>query len=156
MVKNVNGNFFKFLLVLCRASISSDCKTTVYSAVALLPSLRRDGMKQPFIGLQFNTTVTQVKLLEKYTSTVGWNHKRQITLDNKDLESTGQFHRIFIIYLWYVWIYICIYIYMYIYICMYVYIYGLTHWGRINMAAIFQTTFSNAFSWMKNFTTECS
>ena len=25
----------------------------------------------------------------------------------------------------------------------------LTHWGRDNMAAIFQTTFSNAFSWMK-------
>ena len=27
----------------------------------------------------------------------------------------------------------------------------LTHWGRDNMAAIFQTTFSNAFSWMKMF-----
>ena len=26
----------------------------------------------------------------------------------------------------------------------------LTHWGRDHMAAIFQTTFSNAFSWMKN------
>ena len=26
----------------------------------------------------------------------------------------------------------------------------LTHWGRDNMAAISQTTFSNAFSWMKN------
>ena len=26
----------------------------------------------------------------------------------------------------------------------------LTHWGRDNMATIFQTTFSNAFSWMKN------
>ena len=25
----------------------------------------------------------------------------------------------------------------------------LTHWGRDKMAAIFQTTFSNAFSWMK-------
>ena len=25
----------------------------------------------------------------------------------------------------------------------------LTHWGREKMAAIFQTTFSNAFSWMK-------
>ena len=25
----------------------------------------------------------------------------------------------------------------------------LTHWGRAKMAAIFQTTFSNAFSWMK-------
>ena len=25
----------------------------------------------------------------------------------------------------------------------------LTHWGRDNMAAIFQTTFSNAFSWME-------
>ena len=25
----------------------------------------------------------------------------------------------------------------------------LKHWGRDNMAAIFQTTFSNAFSWMK-------
>ena len=25
----------------------------------------------------------------------------------------------------------------------------LTHWGRDNMAAIFQTAFSNAFSWMK-------
>ena len=28
-------------------------------------------------------------------------------------------------------------------------IYQLTHWGRGKMAAIFQTTFSNAFSWMK-------
>ena len=27
--------------------------------------------------------------------------------------------------------------------------YFLTHWGRDNMAAIFQMTFSNAFSWMK-------
>ena len=27
----------------------------------------------------------------------------------------------------------------------------LTHWGRDNMAAIFQTTFSNAFSWLKMF-----
>ena len=27
----------------------------------------------------------------------------------------------------------------------------LTHWGRDEMAAIFQTTFSNAFSWMKMF-----
>ena len=26
---------------------------------------------------------------------------------------------------------------------------GLTHWGRDNMAAIFQTTFSNRFSWKK-------
>ena len=26
---------------------------------------------------------------------------------------------------------------------------GLTHWGRDKMAAIFQTTFSNRFSWMK-------
>ena len=26
---------------------------------------------------------------------------------------------------------------------------GLTHWGRDKMADIFQTTFSNAFSWMK-------
>ena len=26
---------------------------------------------------------------------------------------------------------------------------GLTHWGRDKMAAIFQTTFSNTFSWMK-------
>ena len=26
---------------------------------------------------------------------------------------------------------------------------GLTHWGQDKMAAIFQTTFSNAFSWMK-------
>ena len=26
----------------------------------------------------------------------------------------------------------------------------LTHWGRDHMAAIFQTTFSNAFPWMKN------
>ena len=26
---------------------------------------------------------------------------------------------------------------------------GLTHWGRDKMAAIFQTTFSNVFSWMK-------
>ena len=26
-----------------------------------------------------------------------------------------------------------------------------THWGRDKMAAIFQTTFSNAFSWMKMF-----
>ena len=26
---------------------------------------------------------------------------------------------------------------------------GLTHWGWSKMAAIFQTTFSNAFSWMK-------
>ena len=26
---------------------------------------------------------------------------------------------------------------------------SLTHWGRDKMAAIFQTTFSNAFSWMK-------
>ena len=26
---------------------------------------------------------------------------------------------------------------------------GLTHWGRDKMAAISQTTFSNAFSWMK-------
>ena len=26
---------------------------------------------------------------------------------------------------------------------------GLTHWGRDKMAAILQTTFSNAFSWMK-------
>ena len=26
---------------------------------------------------------------------------------------------------------------------------GLTHWGRDKMAAIFQTAFSNAFSWMK-------
>ena len=25
----------------------------------------------------------------------------------------------------------------------------LTHWGRDKMPAIFQTTFSNAFSWMK-------
>ena len=25
----------------------------------------------------------------------------------------------------------------------------LTHWGRDKMAAVFQTTFSNAFSWMK-------
>ena len=25
----------------------------------------------------------------------------------------------------------------------------LTHWGRDNMVAIFQTTFSNAFAWMK-------
>ena len=25
----------------------------------------------------------------------------------------------------------------------------LTHWGRDKMAAIFQTTLSNAFSWMK-------
>ena len=29
--------------------------------------------------------------------------------------------------------------------------YVLTHWGRDKMAAIFQTTFSNAFSWMKMF-----
>ena len=28
---------------------------------------------------------------------------------------------------------------------------SLTHWGRDKMAAIFQTTFSNAFSWMKIF-----
>ena len=28
---------------------------------------------------------------------------------------------------------------------------GLTHWGRDNMSNIFQTTFSNAFSWMKMF-----
>ena len=28
---------------------------------------------------------------------------------------------------------------------------SLTHWGRDKMAAIFQTTFSNAFSWMKMF-----
>ena len=28
---------------------------------------------------------------------------------------------------------------------------ALTHWGRNKMAAIFQTTFSNAFSWMKMF-----
>ena len=27
--------------------------------------------------------------------------------------------------------------------------YGLTHWGRDKMAAIFQTTFSNAFTWME-------
>ena len=27
----------------------------------------------------------------------------------------------------------------------------LTHWGRDKIAAIFQTTFSNAFSWMKMF-----
>ena len=27
----------------------------------------------------------------------------------------------------------------------------LTHWGRDKMAAIFQTTFSNAFSWIKMF-----
>ena len=27
----------------------------------------------------------------------------------------------------------------------------LTHWGRDKMAAIFQTTVSNAFSWMKTF-----
>ena len=27
----------------------------------------------------------------------------------------------------------------------------LTHWGRDKMATIFQTTFSNAFSWMKMF-----
>ena len=27
----------------------------------------------------------------------------------------------------------------------------LTHWGRDKMAAIFQTTFSNGFSWMKMF-----
>ena len=27
----------------------------------------------------------------------------------------------------------------------------LTHWGRYKMADIFQTTFSNAFSWMKMF-----
>ena len=26
---------------------------------------------------------------------------------------------------------------------------SLTHWGRDTTAAIFQTTFSNAFSWMK-------
>ena len=26
---------------------------------------------------------------------------------------------------------------------------SLTHWGRVKMAAIFQTTFSNGFSWMK-------
>ena len=26
---------------------------------------------------------------------------------------------------------------------------GLTHWGRDKMAAIFQTTFLDAFSWMK-------
>ena len=26
---------------------------------------------------------------------------------------------------------------------------NLTHWGRDKMAAVFQTTFSNAFSWMK-------
>ena len=30
-------------------------------------------------------------------------------------------------------------------------LYELTHWGRDKMAAIFQTTFSNAFSWMKMF-----
>ena len=29
------------------------------------------------------------------------------------------------------------------------YIFILTHWGRYKMAAILQTTFSNAFSWMK-------
>ena len=29
--------------------------------------------------------------------------------------------------------------------------FGLTHWGRDKMAAIFQTTFSSAFSWMKMF-----
>ena len=29
--------------------------------------------------------------------------------------------------------------------------YCLTHWGRDKMVAIFQTTFSNAFSWMKMF-----
>ena len=28
-------------------------------------------------------------------------------------------------------------------------VHGLTHWGRDKMAAIFQTTFSNVFSWMK-------
>ena len=28
---------------------------------------------------------------------------------------------------------------------------GLTHWGPDKMAAIFQTTFSNGFSWMKIF-----
>ena len=28
-------------------------------------------------------------------------------------------------------------------------LFSLTHWGRDKMAAIFQTTFSNAFSWMK-------
>ena len=28
-------------------------------------------------------------------------------------------------------------------------IFFLTHWGRDKMAALFQTTFSNAFSWMK-------
>ena len=28
---------------------------------------------------------------------------------------------------------------------------ALTHWGREKIAAIFQTTFSNAFSWMKMF-----
>ena len=39
---------------------------------------------------------------------------------------------------------------------------NLTHWGRDKMAAIFQTTFSNAFSWMKymnfdrDFTEVCS
>ena len=26
---------------------------------------------------------------------------------------------------------------------------GLTYWGRVKMAVVFQTTFSNAFSWMK-------
>ena len=29
--------------------------------------------------------------------------------------------------------------------------YGLAHWGRGKIAAIFQTTYSNAFSWMKMF-----
>ena len=29
--------------------------------------------------------------------------------------------------------------------------YALTHWGRAKMASIFQTTFSNAFSWMKTY-----
>ena len=28
---------------------------------------------------------------------------------------------------------------------------GLIHWGRDKMAAISQTTFSNAFSWMKKY-----
>ena len=30
------------------------------------------------------------------------------------------------------------------------YVIALTHWGRDKMAAIFQTTFSNAFSWMSS------
>ena len=43
---------------------------------------------------------------------------------------------------------LCLWSYRY-WVCLCLFIVTLTHWGRDKMAAIFQTTFSDGFSWMK-------